>query len=126
VVAVLDASAVIAYMREEPGHEVVAPLMGSALVSSINVSEVLTVLLRHGLPADVGRDLFEDLRVGVVPFTLEHATRAAAIGAEFPRAGLSLGDRGCLALAREVDAPVVTSDRAWAELDVGVEVVLIR
>jgi ribonuclease VapC len=126
VVAVLDASAVIAYLHREPGHEIVAPFIGSALVSSINASEVLTVLLRHGLPVHVGSDVFEDLRVGVVPFTLDHATLAAAIGTDFPGAGLSLGDRGCLALARQVDAPVVTSDRAWAELDVGIEIVLIR
>jgi PIN domain nuclease of toxin-antitoxin system len=126
VVAVLDASAVIAYLHREPGHEIVASFMGSALVSSVNASEVLTVLIRHGLPVDVGSDVFKDLRVGVVPFTLDHASLAAAIGADFPRAGLSLGDRGCLALARQVDAPVVTADRAWAELDVGIEVVLIR
>ena len=126
MVAVLDASAVIAYLHREPGHEILAPFMGSALVSSVNVSEVLTVLLRHGLPVDVGSALFHDLGVGVVPFTLDHATLAAAIGADFPRAGLSLGDRGCLALALQVDAPVVTSDRAWADLDVGIDVVLIR
>ena len=126
MVAVLDASAVIAYLHKEPGHDVVAPLVGSALVSSINASEVLTVLLRHGLPVDIGRAVFEDLHVQVVPFTLEQATLTAEIGAEFPSAGLSLGDRGCLALARQVDAPVVTSDRAWADLDVGIEVVLIR
>jgi PIN domain nuclease of toxin-antitoxin system len=126
VVAVLDASAVIAYLHREPGHEIVAPFMGSALVSSVNASEVLTVLLRHGLPVDVGNAVFKDLRVGVVPFTLDHATLAASIGADFPSAGLSLGDRGCLALASQVDAPVVTSDRAWAELDVGIEIVLIR
>jgi PIN domain nuclease of toxin-antitoxin system len=126
VIAVLDASAVIAYLHREPGHEMVAAFMESALMSSVNASEVLTVLLRHGLPVDVGNDAFKDLGVGVVPFTLDHATLAAAIGADFPRAGLSLGDRGCLALARQVDAPVVTSDRTWAELDVGVEVVLIR
>jgi PIN domain nuclease of toxin-antitoxin system len=126
VVAVLDASAVIACLHREPGHEIVGPFLGSALVSSVNASEVLTVLLRHGLPVDVGSDVFKDLGVGVVPFTLDHATLAAAIGADFLRAGLSLGDRGCLALARQVDAPVVTADRAWGELDLGIEVVVIR
>jgi ribonuclease VapC len=126
VVAILDASAVIAFLHREPGHEIVAPFMGSALVSSVNASEVLTVLLRHGLPVNVGSDVFNDLGVEVVPFTLDHAMLAAAIGDDFPRAGLSLGDRGCLALARQVNAPVVTSDRVWGELDLGAEVVLIR
>lgn len=40
--------------------------------------------------------------------------------------GLSLGDRACLALAIREGATAITTDRAWADLDVGCHIEVIR
>jgi PIN domain nuclease of toxin-antitoxin system len=40
--------------------------------------------------------------------------------------GLSLGDRACLALAIRRKATVYTTDAAWKNLNLGIEVEVIR
>jgi ribonuclease VapC len=114
---VLDASAVMAAMRYEPGGDAVRACADRALVSAVNLSEVATKLAERGVPdADIATAL-GGLGFDVVAASLRVATR---------RAGLSLGDRACLALAKLRRLPVMTADKAWAGLDLGVEIALIR
>lgn len=124
--AVLDASALVAFLLDEPGAEVVEQALHDAetplLLSTVNLTEVLQQV-GPDLPDVVGG---ADALVQIVPFGAEHARDAAELHPSTRPAGLSLGDRACLALARTRGSFVLTADRAWESVDVGVEVRLIR
>ncbi len=123
---VLDASALLARLHGEPGAEAVARYLSVALVSAVNLAEVGARLADLGMPDEVARQAIESLGVTIAPFDEDLAYASAALRASTRRRGLSLGDRACLALALLRSVPVLTGDRAWAELDIGVEVRLIR
>jgi PIN domain nuclease of toxin-antitoxin system len=124
--AVLDASALIALLRDEPGAEAVEHLLGRAVMSVVNWAEVLQRYRAHGIDTADKRESVEALGVGIVGFTPDDAEMAAELWEPTRAAGLSLADRACLALARRLDLPAHTADRDWRKVDVGVEVVLIR
>jgi ribonuclease VapC len=130
VTAVLDASAALALLRSEPGHEVVAERlqMRNVLMSAINYSEVVQKLGQLGsTTAAEDAGALVTLGLIVVPFDADAAVRAAELWPVTRRAGLSLGDRACLALAAGVpDGVAVTADKAWNTLDLNVQVQLIR
>jgi PIN domain nuclease of toxin-antitoxin system len=124
--AVLDASALVALLWEEPGSDAVEPLLDVATISAVNVAEVLQRYRSVGVSTAGKRDSIEELGVMIEPFTGPDADESAALWASTRSAGLSLADRACLALARRLDVPAHTADRAWAGIEVGVDVVLIR
>ena len=124
---VLDASAILAVINEEKGSEKLPPeLLAHALVSTVNLAEVQSKLVARGWNAD---DAWEDC-MGVVdevlPFSIEQAKRTGSLIAATQPLGLSLGDRACLALAIERNAPIYTADRSWKNLRLGVPIHLIR
>ncbi len=122
---VLDSSAVLAMLRGERGGERVVQTLGDAIISAVNYAEVISKLIDFGNSASVALASARQLNLTVAP--LDHATamRAGALHEHTQKRGISLGDRACLALAQALDLPVLTADRAWASLDLGVEVVLI-
>ena len=123
---VLDASALLAFLRNEPGAEVVRPLLPRAALSAVNLAETYAKLVQYGQPlADTAR-LIARLRLRVVSFDVVQAQAAAALWHRTRAAGLSLGDRACLALALTLSVPAVTADAVWDNCEVGVRVVLIR
>ena len=122
----LDASAVLALAKSEVGSGEVVRHLGDAVISAVNYSEVLHGLMRVGIPIDIGAKLVETLRIVVVPFDSSDAATVAGFEATGAEYGLSLGDRACLATASRMKCPAVTADRAWIDLDLGVEVVSIR
>lgn len=123
---VLDASAVLAVILPEPGGDMVRPLIARSLLGAVNLTEVATRLLDVGYAsAEVDR-LLKRLEFTVIPFDEDLAVIAGRLRSQTRHLGLSVGDRACLALAQRERIPVLTGDRAWARLDVGVEVVLIR
>ena len=124
--AVLDASAILGFLRGEPGADVVSGYRGEAIVSAVNVAEVGSRLADFGAsPAEVRRSIAL-IGAEIVPFDEEQAHAAAGIRGATRQRGLSLGDRACLQLAARSGLPAVTADRVWAEIDTGVEVRLIR
>lgn len=123
---VLDASAVVAFVFNEPGAEVVRSYLSTAAVSSVNLAEVVTYSRQHGFGVDEIGKLVDEQKLQIVPFDTEQALHAGDLVSITRSYGLSLGDRACLALARLLKVPVVTADKIWATLDVGVEVRLIR
>jgi len=125
-VNVLDASAVLAVLFEEPGHETVATLFDGALLSSVNLAEVLSRFARDGLPLSEVRAALGASGLEVVPFDDAQALLAAALVPHTSHLGLSLGDRACLALAATVQGTAVTADRAWAELETDIAVQVVR
>jgi ribonuclease VapC len=130
--SVLDASALLAYLQGEPGSSTVeTALAAGAVISIVNYAEVLSRLADAGEdPATGNHRLSEQGLIGglleVVPLTEEDAVAIAQLRASTRAHGLSLGDRACLATGLRLGWPVVTADRTWALLDVGVTVQLIR
>lgn len=123
---VLDASALLTMLFQEAGATSVADVIAEgAAVSTVNLSEVTAALFRHQRDADhILRAV--TAQVTVEPFTTEDALAAAVLWAPSRAAGLSLGDRACLALAQRLGVPAVTADREWATVDLGITVQLVR
>jgi len=123
---VLDASAVLALIQGEPGGERVRAVVRQAALSSVNLTEVVTKLIGHGVPLNEVRLVLEGVTPFVHPHDEELALDAGALHAITRRQGLSLGDRACLALARRLAATALTTDRAWSRVDLGVPIEVIR
>ena len=123
---VLDASALIAVLREEPGAEAVEAVLDDAAISTVNLSEVQAKLVEHGTPPDIAWSWLVDLDLDVLDFDAPQARVAGDLRALTRSRGLSLADRACLALARILGAPAMTADRAWSGLEVGVGIRTIR
>jgi ribonuclease VapC len=126
VKAVLDTSAVLAWLRDEPGADAVGPLLPDAVMSAANWSETRQKLLQHGVDAHRVTSRLCTLGVRVEPLTHADAVTAANLWALTRAAGLSLGDRCCLALGARLQLTTVTADAAWADLDIDITVQLIR
>ncbi len=123
---VIDASALLALLLNEPGADIVAPRLADAVISAVNYSEVLTTSIErgnklHDTIAQIGR-----FRLSHWPFDAEQAATAASLRLATRASGLSLADRACLGLGLILDLPILTADRAWLGLDIGVNVELIR
>jgi len=123
---VLDASALLAHIREEPGSSLVADLAPDALMSTVNLAEVFSKLMERGLSADQADAIVYRYGFEVVPFDEELARRTGALRPATKTLGLSLGDRACLALALREALPVVTTDRNWTKLTLGIEIRVVR
>lgn len=129
---VLDASAFLAYLRDEPGAEAVADAVaGGAAISTVNLAEVLSRAADRGAdPRRLAHRLTErgllDGAIAVEPLTTADAVEIARLRPLTRDHGLSLGDRACLALATRLQAPAVTADTAWSDLDLDVVLRLIR
>ncbi|MDN5747078.1 MAG: type II toxin-antitoxin system VapC family toxin [Pseudonocardia sp.] len=123
---VLDASAVLAWLRDEPGATVVDTLLAAGVVCAANWAETWQKLRQHGVDADRATRRLRVLGVRVEPLTVADAVVAARLWEPTRRAGLSLGDRCCLALATRLECPALTADTVWAELDLAVPIRLIR
>lgn len=116
--AVLDASAVLALVRDEPGGGKVAPHVGRAAISAVNLQEVVKELLLSGLDQPVIRELLAELRLDVRAHDADAASAAAALHEQTKQFGRGLGDRSCMALAIELGVPAVTADREWRKVEV--------
>lgn len=125
---VLDASAVLALLNDEPGAEIVEDRLDAAMICSVNLAEVAAGLAQPGNSPVQVRSIVAALALPTHEADGELALDAGLLRNVTKSAGLSLGDRFCLALGRRLAAPVVTADREWQRVaeDVGVELVLIR
>jgi ribonuclease VapC len=124
--AVLDASALLAFLQNEPGAEEVAALLSRSCISAVNLAETLSKLVEYGKPLDDVSYQIERLRIPVIPFDAEQAKLVASLWQATRVVGLSLGDRACLAVGLKTGLPVLTTERAWSKVKVGVDVGLIR
>lgn len=125
--AVLDASAVLAYLQREPGYEQVRDaLAAGAAISAVNLAEVYARVVATGRPLDAVATRLLALGLRPEPFIEEDARTSASLYPETQPLGLSLGDRACLALARRLGWPALTADRTWADAQLDVPVRLLR
>jgi PIN domain nuclease of toxin-antitoxin system len=124
---VLDASALLALIHEEPGADLVAEAMIGSVIGTPNLAEVIGKLVDAQIDASAVRQLVVAAGVTIEPLTADDAELAGALRAITGGRQLSLGDRCCLALAIRSTPPIVmTADRVWANLDLPIEVRLIR
>jgi ribonuclease VapC len=123
---VLDSSALLAFIQAEPGGEAVAGVVGEALMSSVNLAEVVSKLVERTGSLEIARTAIGMASVDVVDFDPPQAEQTGLLVKTTRSHGLSLGDRACLALAMHQGAPVLTADRIWAKLKINVEIRVIR
>jgi ribonuclease VapC len=123
---VLDASAVLAWFFDEPGADVVDAVLAGAVLSTVNLAEAWQKLDDRGADADRAATRLGLLGVHMEPFSTRDAVIAGLLWRNGRRAGLSLGDRCCLAVARRLGGVALTADRSWAAADLSVPVQLIR
>ena len=123
---VIDASAILAIVRNEPGAEVARVRIARSVVSTVNMAEVGTKLIDWGMSSATLRRVIVNLGVEVRPFDASQAVATAALRTATRSFGLSLGDRACLALAQSTGLPVMTADKAWRAVGLDVEIEVIR
>ncbi len=123
---VFDSSVLIAILHQEPGSEVGEQSLNEALISTVNLAEVATYLVRNSVPPETINEALAVFPIEVVPFDREQGLIAGCLYPACKSLGLSLGDRACLALAKSKSLPVLTADKAWLELGVDVSVKSIR
>lgn len=123
---VLDASALMAVIRREPGATFVEERMSGARVSAVNASEALMRSVEKGFPEELVTAFLSAERFVLVPFDANLAVVTARLRPATRHLGLSFADRACLATAISLGATAVTADRAWAELDLPCKIELIR
>lgn len=124
---VLDASALLVLLKGEPGGDkVIVALKEGAAISAINFSEVIAKLNESNMPEEAIHEALDFLELDIIGFDTQIAYQSGMLRLVTKRAGLSLGDRACLALAQQLDLPAITADRVWEGLVPGIVVQLIR
>jgi len=123
---VIDASVLLAAILGELTAEQTELWLAGSCVSTVNLSESIAKLVDYGYAAEVITDIIQAMKLDVRPFDPEQAEWAGLVRASTREFGLSLGDRACLALANELQRPAATADKAWAKLDIGIRIELIR
>lgn len=124
---IIDSSVILAIAKNERLNDEAYVYAQDAIISSVNACEVLTKFIdRVGLTADESIDAVNGFKLIIEPFDQKHFYQAAMMYPQTKKLGLSLGDRACLALGMHYKLPVITADRAWAKLDIGVNVRVIR
>jgi ribonuclease VapC len=126
---VLDTSALLAILHEEPGSQMFTQqfdLLENAAMSAVNVAEAYGKLIGRGIgPGDAWEAVIAPIPE-IIDFDKEQAKIAGGLLPQTRSLGLSLGDRACLALAIALKAPVYTADRAWKDLRLKVSIHVIR
>lgn len=123
---VLDASALLAYLQDEPGGERVRDVLADSVMSSVNWAEVIGKARDERVDTQGLREDLASLGLALEPFSAEQGEIAGQLKERTKRLGLSLGDRACLALGSDRGETVYTADRAWLHLELGVDIEAIR
>ncbi len=123
---VFDSSVVLAWLLRESGASAILALIPDSVLSSVNAAEAQSRLVRNGLDSKVAWEKVTASVREILPFDAAQAEVAGTLIMQTQAFGLSAGDRACLALGLARNCPVYTADRAWAQLQVGVDVRLVR
>ncbi|PKO88416.1 MAG: twitching motility protein PilT [Betaproteobacteria bacterium HGW-Betaproteobacteria-10] len=125
---ILDTSALLAYLWEEPGEARVAHLLTTerCFLGATNLAELISKVIERGLPENDVPTIVNSLNVEIVPLTQAQAELSGILRQSTRHLGLSLGDRACLALTKTLGGIAITADRPWLALDIGINVECIR
>jgi len=122
-----DASALLAMIQEENGAEILEEVVSIAAMSSVNLSEVVSVLARSGMPKDAISKTISSSITEIIPFAEAEAELAGHLINDTKKLGLSLGDRACIATALLYGLELYTTDQAWSKLNLqGLKLKLVR
>lgn len=124
--AILDASALLAFLQNEPGCDQVEAALPEAVISSVNWAEVVQKSIAAGVNVEGLREDLEALGLRILPFTAEEAEIAAQLWQQTRQVGLSLGDRACLSVGIRLETMVLTADQIWTTLSLPIAVHSIR
>jgi PIN domain nuclease of toxin-antitoxin system len=125
--SVLDASALLALLHNEKGADrVEEAIFNKAVISSVNWAEVIQKVIAKNISVDNLDNELAAVGLSFLSFDRQQASIAGSLWQQTKELGLSLGDRACLALAQQLDLPVLTADKIWQRLDIGVSIQLIR
>jgi PIN domain nuclease of toxin-antitoxin system len=118
---------VLAALYGEAGADAIDDLLRGAVISTVNVAEIISKLVERGMSAAMARSVLIDTGIEIVPFDLTQAELVGDLRQKTRTQGLSLGDRACLALAKQIGGRAVTADRGGAAVeDLGIEILLFR
>ncbi|MEY3106453.1 MAG: hypothetical protein RIT35_619 [Pseudomonadota bacterium] len=124
---VLDASALIALFAKESGYDLIKRHMKDVIMSSVNIAEVYKYCIEtQGLTKEEAKNLIKLSDIKIIEFTDEQALITASLVSKTKQYGLSLGDRACIALAIEGKYSIITCDKIWQKIDVGVKFIMAR
>lgn len=123
---VLDASALLAILNQEPGYERWVDRVASAVIGAVNLSEVIAKLADVGMPEPEIQQAVKPLGLEVIPFDERQAWTAGMLRPVTRPSGLSFADRACLALALQMKLPALAADRNWKRLRIGVRIQLLQ
>jgi PIN domain nuclease of toxin-antitoxin system len=124
--AVLDASALLAFLRREPGGERVGEVLADSAISAVSLAEVLSTALDHGASLEPACAAVARLPIEILSFDPHDAYVAASLRPLTRRMGLSLADRTSIALGQKLGLPVLTTHKSWREILTSAEIELIR
>jgi len=122
----VDSSVVLAILHEEDDWQSYAGRISGQYIASINAAEVLTTLVQAGLTPEAAGQALRLLGMIVVPFDEQDAVMMAAMQPQMKGLRLGLGGKACLAFARRRDLIVLSADKAWRGLDLGVKIEVVR
>lgn len=124
---IVDASALIAFLMEEPGGDNLIPHLEEAQISSVNFHEcIYSLVSKYGASLEQANARLTQTSLEVHNYTEHLAVIAASLQPQADKLGLSLGDRACIATALETGMPIVTADRVWKKLKLDIPVICIR
>lgn len=125
---ILDTSALIALLKQEPGHERISGVIANSAISLVNLSEFIAVLARSGVSEDDIDEIITDLVPEVIPFFENISIKTGKLATITQEYGLSLGDRACIATGDYYKMAIYTTDKVWAKLDhiTSTDIIVIR
>ncbi len=110
----------------EPGSEAVEAALHDSVMSAANVTECVAIMIRRGLSYDHASEIIQKSGARIIPLTFGPSAEAGLMHDKTRSFGLSYMDCICLVLAADMNAPVLTADKIWAELDLEIEVRVVR
>lgn len=122
----LDTSAIITLLKKEPGYQILEDLIANSSISSVNLSELVAVLVRSGITETEIDQIITDLVPEIIPFCENLAIQAGKLANQTRGLGLSLGDRACIATGIHHNRAIYTTDKIWQELKAPADIILVR
>lgn len=116
--ALLDTSAVIAILKKEPGYKILEDIIANSSISSVNLSEFISVLARASIPTNEIDKIIIDIIPEIIPFSEDIAIESGKLTNYTKKYGLSLGDRACIATGIYHNMIIYTADKIWSELEI--------